>query len=124
MRKMARSATVTLGKVGMSIDPQLFYLNECNKFHLSCNITEFCKLDRIMGRRWNIKPHMNEDPNSFFYHVSNIVIFIDKNNNLKVRLRYTGSNFPVCKNYRQRTAKSLTVHSAECLASDSAVDLS
>ena len=124
MKKMARSATVTLDKVDMSIDPQLFYLNECNKFCLSCNITKFCKLDRIMGQRWDIKPHVNEDSNSFFYHVTNIVIFIDKNDNLKVRFRCAGSNFPVCENYQQRTAESLTVHSAECLANDSAVDLS
>ena len=66
MMKMARSSTFNLGKVDMSLDPHLFNLNDCNRFRSIYSIADFVKLDKVIGRGWDLKIRTEGDPNSFF----------------------------------------------------------
>ena len=126
IKMMARSASINVGTVDMAIDPYLFNLNESNKFRKTFSLCNFCELDSILGCRWDIKPHKNGDPNSFFNYVTNVVIFVDKQDLLKVRFTYAGSTFPFCENYRERIADSNVVHTdmPACSGNESATSFS
>ena len=124
--KMARLASVNIGSADITVDPYLFNLNDTNKYQVTFNMSDFDKLDGILGSRWDIKPHRFEDPNSFFSYVTKLIVSIDKQDLLKVRFTYAGSTFPLCENYRNRIADSNAVQTelSECSASEPAVSLS
>ena len=104
IKKMARSATFNLGGVKMSVDPFLFNLNDKNKYRVTFELGNLHELDEIMGCKWDIRPHVEGVNNSFFYFVNKVIIYVDKDDQLKVKFTYAGSTFPVCENYRAKIA--------------------
>ena len=72
-------------------------------------MSDFYKLDGILGSRWDIKPHRFDDPNSLFSYVTKLIISIDKQDLLKIRFTYARSTFPLCENYKNRIADSNAV---------------
>ena len=124
---MGSSAVVNLGTTDMLEDLSMFGLNDKNKYWVTHSISEFCKLDTIMGCKWDIRSHVQGDLSSFFQYVNNIVIYIDKSDILKVKFRYAQSSFPVCDNYREKCIDSevARVHSLAIeTASDATAALS
>ena len=63
---MGSSAVVNLGTTDMLEDLSMFGLNHKNKYQVTHSISEFCKLDSIMGCKWDIRLHVEGDPSSFF----------------------------------------------------------
>ena len=121
IKKMARSATFNLGGVKMSTDPFLFNLNDSNKYRVTFELNNLHELDNIMGCKWDIRPHAEGVSDAFFYFVNKVVIYIDKNDHLKVKFTYAESTFPICENYRAKIAESLAVQADQsgCAAKDS-----
>ena len=123
---LGTSGNVNLGAVDMPVDPTLFGLTDSNKFRVEYSMSDFTKLDEIMGCKWDMKPHTEGDPYSFFKFVKFVVIHIDKSDVLKVKFTYAGSDFPVCDDYRERCTGSNAVHSSflNVTTNDSVVSLS
>ena len=124
---MGTSATVNIGASNMSDDLHMFSLNARNKYQIAYSMSDFCKLDDVMGCKWDIRPHVEGDLCSFFQYVSSVVVYLDKSDILKVKFKYAGSSFPVCDDYRERCMVSAAVRSQSFLnetADDTVISLS
>ena len=84
-------------------------------YQVAYSMSDFCKLSDEMGCKWEIRPHVEGDPCSFFQYVSSVVVYLDKPNILKVKFKYAGSSFPVCDDYRERCMVSAAARSQSFL---------
>ena len=112
---MGTSATVNIGASDMPDDLYMFSLNARNKYRVACRMSDFCKLDIVMGGRWDSRPHVEGDLCSFFQYVSSVVVYLDKSDILKVKFKYARSSFPVCDDYREGCMVSAAARSQSFL---------
>ena len=111
IKMLGSSAIVNLGPCDMVEDLRLFGLKACDKYRVKLAISDFYKLDSILGCKWDIKPEIEANPDSFFQFVHSIVIYIHKSDQLKAKFEYARSLFPLCDSYRAKCVESIAARS-------------
>ena len=95
------SQVVSLGPLEPLHDQAIIGISEANSFKVKFDHSDLCKLDLVMGAKWDIKPLKPNVPESFFKFITFATVFLDRKTFiLKFSFTYAESTFPLDTNYR------------------------
>lgn len=86
---------IYLGNFEPMFDVELFGLNPKNNFRRVFAPKDFGLLDKLMGKYWDIKPLVENDPASQFKIVNRLTVYVDKATRSRLKCTFTYVQSPL-----------------------------